>query len=99
MDCQLKQYPGIGRCCCNCKHQMLAMKHPWNGGDAKGQISEIFGALCAVPGMGPSKQGRRRAIFMQNPHGMCECHDHIAKRRAHGAELEDQLLRKIAGIT
>lgn len=37
MDCQVEQGPGRGRC--NCKHQMLAMKHPWN--DQLGMVEEL----------------------------------------------------------
>jgi len=77
IDCQLKQEPGRGRCCCNCKHQMLAMKHPWNAGAAKGRITEIFGALCAVPDMGVSDGGRRQAVFFDTGHGMCEMHEFV----------------------
>lgn len=77
MDCQLLESPGKGRCCCNCANQMLAMKHPWNHGKAKGSITEIFGALCAVPDMGVSAGGRRQAVFFDAMHGMCEMHESL----------------------
>jgi hypothetical protein len=53
---------------------MLAMKHPRNEGKAKGRITEIFGALCAVPDM-VSPEGRRQAVFFDAGHGMCEMHE------------------------
>lgn len=62
MNCNLDGITGKGRCCCNCKHQMLAMKHPWNEGAAKGRVTEIMGALCAMPDM-VSAEGRRQAVF------------------------------------
>mgnify|MGYP001306920983 CR=1 FL=1 len=74
MVCNLDGITGKGRCCCNCEHQMLAMKHPWNAGKAQGRITEIFGALCAVPDM-MSAEGRRQAVFFETGHGMCEMHD------------------------
>jgi len=74
MECNLDGITGKGRCCCNCKHQMLAMKHPWNKGEARGRITEIFGALCAVPDM-VSEEGRRQAVFFDGGHGMCEMHE------------------------
>jgi hypothetical protein len=55
----------------------LAMKHPWNHGKAKGSITEIFGALCAVPDMGVSAGGRRHAVFFDTGHGMCEMHESL----------------------
>ena len=56
---------------------MLAMKHPWNAGAAKGRITEIFGALCAVPDMGVSDGGRRQAVCFDTGHGMCEMHEFV----------------------
>lgn len=73
MECSLDGIAGKGRCCCNCQYQMIAMKHPWNDGEAKGRITEIFGALCAVPDM-VSDEGRRQAVFFQRVHGICEMH-------------------------
>lgn len=73
MDCMLDGITGKGRCCCNCDHQMLAMKHPWNDGAAKGRVTEVFGALCAVPDM--SEEGRRTAVFFDSGHGKCEMHE------------------------
>ena len=80
MECTLDGITGKGRCCCNCKQQMLAMKHPWNNGEARGRITEVFGSLCAVPDM-VSEKGRRQAVFFDGGHGMCEMHEF----RAHNA--------------
>lgn len=74
MTCLLDGITGKGRCCCNCRHQMLAMKHPANEGAGKGAISEIYGALCALPDM-VSEEGRRQAVFFESGHGRCESHD------------------------
>lgn len=74
MACNLNGIAGKGRCCCNCEHQMLAMKHPWNEGKAQGRITDIFGALCAAPEM-MSAEGRRQAVFFDTGHGMCEMHE------------------------
>jgi hypothetical protein len=63
-----------GRCCCNCKHQVLVMKHPWNKTFAKGAITEILGALCTTPDF-ISETGRRQGVFFDTGHGMCEMHE------------------------
>ena len=82
MECTLDGITGKGRCCCNCKHQMLAMKHPWNKGEARGQITDVFGALCAIPDM-VSDEGRLQAVFFDSGHGKCEMHEF----RAHNAQV------------
>ena len=82
MECTLDEITGKGRCCCNCKHQMMAMKHPWNNGEARGRITEVFGALCAVPDI-VSEEGRRQAVFFDSGHGMCEIHEF----RAHNVKV------------
>lgn len=96
-DCQLNVEPGLGQCCCNCEHQMLAMKHPWNTGDAKGSISEVFGALCAVPDM-VDADGRRQAVFFETNHGMCEMHEHRAPVRSTQSILEEAWNKFIAHL-
>lgn len=93
MECTLDGITGKGRCCCNCKHQMLAMKHPWNNGEARGRITEVFGSLCAVPDM-VSEEGRRQAVFFDGGHGMCEMHEFRApnveaKRGQTAAQMPD----------
>lgn len=76
MNCQLNESPMIGRCCCNCANQMLAMKHPWSAGAAKGGCTEVMGALCAEPSMPLGDGGQRTAVFFDSLHGMCEMHEH-----------------------
>jgi hypothetical protein len=74
MERQINEPPGIGRCCCNCRNQLLVVKHPWNSGAAKGPISEPFGAACAADDW-ISEGGRRVAIFFEDGHGKCEMHE------------------------
>ena len=75
MNCVLHEFPGLGRCCCNCDYQLAARAHPWNTGFAKGRITEIIGWLCVVPDVDdPDEQGTRSAIFFESPHGLCEMH-------------------------
>jgi hypothetical protein len=56
------------------------MKHPWNKGEARGQITDVFGALCAMPDM-VSDEGRRQAVFFDSCHGKCEMHEFRAPNR------------------
>lgn len=56
------------RCCCNCQHQRVIFKHPWNKGEAKGSCTEIMGFGCGVEGM-------QIVIFKDSFHGLCEMHE------------------------
>lgn len=67
-----------GRCCCNCKHQAHVMKHPWNKGKAKGEVTEQMGFACAPPDF--IEDGIRKVIYMDSQHGLCEMHLHQVKR-------------------
>ena len=62
-----------GECCCNCKHQLKLMCHPWNKDFGKGSISELCGYVCAVQFEDGSNANT--AIFMDRQHGMCELHE------------------------
>ena len=46
----------------------------FDSGDARGRITDVFGALCAVPDM-VSEEGRRKAVFFDGGHGVCEMHE------------------------
>lgn len=59
-------------CCCNCKNQIIILKHPWNHGDGKGRITERMGFGCQIPEM---QEGQTSAVFFDAEHGMCEMHD------------------------
>lgn len=65
-----------GRCCCNCKHQRVIMKHPWNLGAAKGKATESMGFGCAVPEF-DLVDGRKTIMFMDREHSLCEMHERL----------------------
>src|SRR3990167_418163 len=56
------------RCCCNCQHQRVIFKHPWNSGSNQGSVSDVAGFGCAC-------EGGNVIIFKDNFHGMCEMHE------------------------
>lgn len=58
------------RCCSNCVHQCEILKHPWNKGDAKGSIKEVFGYGCDVF----SAESNKVIIFSDSQYGECELH-------------------------
>jgi len=55
-------------CCCNCQHQRVIFKHPWNSGSNQGSVSDVAGFGCAC-------EGWNVIIFIDNIHGMCEMHE------------------------
>lgn len=59
-----------GMCCCNCKHQIVLHKHPWNKDFGKGSITEQCGYVCIEPTI-----HQVNGIYFDQPHGMCECHE------------------------
>ena len=78
-------HPGYkdGGCCCNCAHQVLLTKHPFNQTIGKGPISETMGYVCK--GMealvdseierGNERYDTERKLkytFSESPHGYCE---------------------------
>lgn len=46
------------------------MKHPWNSGESKGRIIELFGYVCNSPDL-------ENGIFFDKDHnhGLCEVHE------------------------
>lgn len=62
-----------GGCCCNCRHQLKVMKHPWNNSKRfKGAMSEDTGMfVCAVQ---MDVEYSRTAIAFERKHGYCEMH-------------------------
>lgn len=54
------------------------MKHPWNKGKAKGEVTEQMGFACAPPDF--IEDGIRKVIYMDSQHGLCEMHLHQVKR-------------------
>jgi hypothetical protein len=60
-----------GMCCCNCKHQTVVKKHPWNKGDGKGSVKDIMGFACC----NPMDAEHGQIIFMDKQHSMCELHE------------------------
>ena len=63
-----------GSCCCNCRHHIKLVKHPWNESIGKGPISEQMGYACT----GFFSVGEMVATFfdINHEHGMCELHHH-----------------------
>lgn len=58
-----------GACCCNCEYQRPIVQHPWNKNEwAKGPCTQTIGYGCSAPELFPT------ITFMDNKHGMCECH-------------------------
>lgn len=74
----------MGRCCCNCKNQLVITKHPWNKSRRfKGNISEHTGLyVCQV--FNDMDQSEKRACALENKHGSCELHIYQKKE---GREL------------
>ncbi len=64
-----------GKCCCNCKNQIILTKHPMNSGFGEGSISDICGYVCLNPELTEGKSG----MYMQNIHGICEGHSNRKK--------------------
>lgn len=57
-----------GTCCCNCRHQLPIVGHPWNTNPfTKGRITEIIGYGCNMP-------ETDRVVMFDKKHGMCEVH-------------------------
>ena len=78
-------HPGFkdGGCCCNCVHQAILTKHPFNKTVGKGPISENMGYVCkgmeALVDSEIEKGNERYSInrklryaFSDNAHGYCE---------------------------
>lgn len=64
-----QEYNPKGRCCCNCEWQQIIVSHPWNENPfTKGSIMNQIGYGCFMPDI------PRRIVFMEQKHGMCECH-------------------------
>lgn len=61
-----------GTCCCNCKHRLKVMKHPWNKGEAKGRITELMGYACPMG----DEEGSIKLMFLQREHSACELHEY-----------------------
>jgi hypothetical protein len=63
-----------GTCCCNCKHQVIINKHPWNKGDGKGPVSNRMGYGCSGTGGNRDREKYGDIIFfdMDLEHGLCE---------------------------
>lgn len=59
-----------GKCCCNCRHQVQLMNHPWNK-IAKGSIKELFAYGCA----NPMDFDRNKITVMESEHSMCEMYE------------------------
>ena len=60
------------RCCCNCKHQLKIMKHPWNKIVGNGHMSDIMGYGCTAAINLISNMEDRKIIFTESEHGLCE---------------------------
>lgn len=68
-DCK-KSYRG--ECCCNCQHQIILLKHPWNNGELKGNMDEETGLYaCNVLFTGVLEKSQK-AILFDRKHGECE---------------------------
>lgn len=89
MNCQKDAHKG--RCCCNCAHQRVIVKHPWNSGAGKGRVTETMGYGCEPPDF-QREDGTREVIFFDGGHGLCEMHDMTANDLAKppGAALCDR---------
>lgn len=63
-----------GQCCCNCVHQIVLKKHPWNKSDIfRGSISKQVTDQEDTPIFVCTALGE--AIAFDSKHGMCELHD------------------------
>jgi hypothetical protein len=71
--CLVYESPFIekGICCCNCKHQTVLYKHPWNKNFGKGKCTEVCGYACTV---NPDGSMNQKASFSDDKHGLCELH-------------------------
>lgn len=58
-----------GSCCCNCKHQLVLLRHPWNN-IFKGSISEETGLYACKIFHEIDKN--RKAVVYESKHGSCE---------------------------
>ena len=63
-----------GLCCCNCKHQVKLMKHPWNKEFGKGSIMEQCGWVCVAQNGDEPKGEQVKVGFMDGEHSLCELH-------------------------
>lgn len=61
------------RSCSNCKYLVQIMKHPWNKGVSKGDITEPMGWGCSPPEF--SENNIQKIVFFDSIQIMCEMHE------------------------
>lgn len=62
----------LGKCCCNCKHQVRIVGHPFNKTQIfNGPINKVVILGCAV------EIENRRVVAIEQKHGICEMHNPV----------------------